>query len=170
MIGPHFSLVFILGIDERIPHSSQAIVTSYEFQCCGTIKEWGAGISSGVFDEFDIKFQVWRPSPTVDRGGCYSLVGENEVTSTRAFPAGIIEQTPSVAQRIVVQPGDVVGFRMEGENLSNDAGVLLESSDLRQTVWYGDVEVGPSNCPYTVDSSRRKSVNLRPLIRISLGK
>ena len=180
---PHFA---DLGDQARITHRNQAIVASYEFQCCGSITEWGADVYSNPIDKhgetpqeiedtliqrFNLQFQVWRPSPTVESDGCYSLVGENSVTSVTLL-GGVIRETPSVAERIVVQPGDVVGFRLEGQYPSANPGIVVDRSYPRETVWYGNIEAGPSSCPYPAGSNRRlrSSTNLGPLITASLSK
>ena len=75
-----------------LPNKTQVIVTSYRFRCCGKITAWltyvrGTNIQNGVYD---ITFQVWRPSPTVQANGCYSLVGENIFTSISLHGGGIM--------------------------------------------------------------------------------
>lgn len=179
------------GNQGRILHRNQAIISSYEFKCCGKITEWGADVYSNpvrdnedddsdsddgnvVTQTFNIQFQVWRPSPTVESDGCYSLVGENRFTSI-SLQTGVIRETPLVPQQIAVQPGDIVGFRLEGEYPSANPGVVLDSSYSNESVWYGNIDgitPGPSNCPYPVGSigRLRTSTNLGPVILASLGK
>ena len=65
-----------------LPSGTQAIVTSYQFNCCGDISAWEAAVfpnggANHARGAYNINFQVWRPSPTVETDGCYSLVGEN---------------------------------------------------------------------------------------------
>ena len=128
--------------------------------------------NNDVIQRFNLQFQVWRPSPTVESDGCYSLVGENSVTSVTLLE-GVIRETPSVAERIVVQPGDVVGFRLEGQYPSANPGVVVDRSYPREAVWYGNIAPGPAaHCPYPVGITRRlrSSTNRGPLITASLGK
>ena len=76
----------------------QAIITTYQFHCCGnawqTFVEPGGQAREG---DYDITFQVWRPSPTVNSDGCYGLVGENAFTriSSPNYDSGLISVTPA---------------------------------------------------------------------------
>ncbi len=65
----------------------QAIITTYRFYCdCVNITSWETYVQPGGRNfyrarGYDITFQVWRLSPTVNSDSCYSLVGENVFTS-----------------------------------------------------------------------------------------
>lgn len=63
------------GSDSRNQHRHQAIIPINKFSCCGNITERGVNLNP---DETNAKFdfipQVWRPFPTVNTTGCYSLV------------------------------------------------------------------------------------------------
>ena len=66
----------------RIHHQHQAIIPSYKFNCCGNITEWGVDLNPMENQaRFSFDFQVWRPSPTLNADGCYSLVNNYIVRS-----------------------------------------------------------------------------------------
>ena len=97
-----------------LPSHSQAIITTYQFGCCGSITAWlthvqpgGGKCKNGAYDIF---FQLWRPSSTMQDSGCYSLVGENRFTSIFFGDDDLVSETPQPSNIISVQPGDVVGY------------------------------------------------------------
>ena len=93
---------------------------------------------------YNLDLQVWRPSPTVQTTGCYSLVGINRFTSVSLTNSGAVV-TPLPQEWIEFQPGDVLGFNMENTN-GDEGGVviLMDSSERRDSgyeteeVWYAD--------------------------------
>ena len=132
---------------ETIPELHQAIIPSYRFTCYGNITEWGVDIlpAGGMHDGFyNLDLQVWRPSPTVQTTGCYSLVGINRFTSV-PLPNQVAEVTPLPQEQIEFQPGDVLGFNLENTG-GDDGGVviLMDSSERgdsgyeTEEVWYAD--------------------------------
>ena len=82
----------------RLPNETQAIITSYKFGCCGNITTWQTyvqGRSSKHQEAYDITFQVWRPSPTLQESRCYSIVGCNRYTSIFLGDDGLVSVTPA---------------------------------------------------------------------------
>ena len=135
---------------------------------------------------FDFILQVWRPSPTVNQDGCYSLVDEFMITSTSIAitpPSDHVARvTPLPAEdQLQFQPGDVLGFYVESHGPSNqDNGVvLLNNTDCGYTselVWYGSISALNSqtgSCPYPVGTSGsvlHSSTRAAPVISISTIK
>ena len=112
---------------------------------------------------FNFDFQVWRPSPTVNQTGCYSLVSNFIVQST-SLPIQpesdhVARVTPSPQDWLQFQPGDVLGFYVESDGTSSDGdnGVVLlnNGSYTSELVWFASVDMTarPSqsgSCPYPV--------------------
>ncbi len=157
----------------------QAIITSYQFDCCGVVTEWRAlveGSGGAHFREqpYTISFQVWRPnSPSpVDTDGCYTMQGTNHF-SPIPLADRIVTGVPLESERIEVQPGDVVGFYLESSR-ENDDGIQFageqddESEYDSESVWYatGTVTGSGLTCPLPVGPGRTlsSSTNLAPLI------
>ena len=110
---------------ETIPELHQAIIPSYRFTCCGNITEWGVDVhpAGGNHDMiYNLDLQVWRPSPTVQTTGCYSLVGINRFTSV-SLTNSVAVVTPLPQEWIEFQPGDVLGFNIENINVNTTFGV-----------------------------------------------
>ncbi len=122
----------------------QAIVPSYYFSCYGNVTMWGACIEPGDNREdelYDIYFQVLRAAPQGPEG-CYDLVGYNCIERgmggvDELQRCIVLEDIPPDDQ-IQVEPGDVVGFRIEHFNNGNasDGGVQLVTDKTDVTVWY----------------------------------
>ncbi len=162
------------------PNPIQAIITSYQFNCCGEITEWRAfveGSGGGHFDNqpYTISFQVWRPSSPspVDTDGCYTLHGSNNFpnipladpdTADRGIVTGVV--LPE-SERIEVQPGDVVGFYLESSRSDSD-GIIYDEYREDESVWYttGQFTGGGLTCPFPVGQGRTLSsfVESAPLI------
>ena len=169
-----------------IPHQHQAVIPSYRFDCCGNITEWEADVHPGGGNHdmvYTLDFQVWRPSPTVENSGCYSLVGNNRFTSVPLVNE-VATVTPLPQERIEFQPGDVLGFYIENTD-RNDGGVviLLDSGEKgdsgyeTEEVWYADVSnavIGNRECLYPVGSQPGRTLNsftnAAPVISMSYGK
>ena len=161
----------------------QAIISSYRFNCCGVITEWGAFVerSGEQFENgtYSISFQVWRPNSVVDN--CYTKTGSNFFqnilldTDTR----GLVRETPLVSERIEVQPGDVIGFNLTNTGRKGkDNGITFaqkfNDDDYRETVWYdtGTITTGSPSCPFPVgiDGTLSSSTNVAPVISVSVCK
>ena len=139
---------------------------------------------NGHQGDYDITFQVWRPSPTVNSDGCYGLVGENEFTrisSPNYINGGRISVTPEPTNIITVQPGDVVGFYVLS-GMGDGDGIQLDTS-FTESVWYhrnnppddslmsrGDLSV----CPFPVGSQSGRilmsSTNAAPMLSVGICK
>ena len=102
-------------VNPRITLHQQAIITSYEFTCCGVITEWGVDVRPGGGrdnGEYTIDFQVWRPSPTTPQDdtlgtGYYSLVGNNRFSAID-LSNNVAQVTPSPQDYIQFRPGIVL--------------------------------------------------------------
>ena len=143
----------------RLPNGRQAIVTSYQFQCCGDITAWQTYVEPGGARHQDgaytIHFQVWRPSPTVGShgAGCYSLVGENRFISITLINRAVSE-TPEPTNIISVQPGDVVGYYVlsSEEDVRYGDGIQMNSDDDSINIYYNEdnggnpISLGPDSC------------------------
>ena len=171
----------------RLPSGSQAIITSYQFGCCGDITAWltyvqpgGGMVRNGVYDIF---FQVWRPSPAVQDNRCYSLVGENRFTSIFLGDGGLVSETPKPSNIISVQPGDVVGyytFSRDDPDNTWSQGIQLETDYTDDIVWYladftpDSITLEATNCPLPVgdgpDSILTSSTNAGPVLTASISK
>ena len=160
---------------ERINRYHQAIIPSYEFQCCGEITEWGVDVQpgGGIDDmEYTLNLQVWRPSPTL--ASRYNLVGNNRFTYI-SLSGGVAEVTPSPQDYIQFRPGDVLGVYVEEARDDYNRGVvvLTDSSFTSELVWQASVASQPVlGCPVSVGSSGDLNTMLRaaPVISISTGK
>ena len=183
---------YVAGDDSvlaRISLHRQAIMPGYKFICddttCGNITEWGVDVYPARGQNqmaYSVDFQVWRPSPTVDDStgtGCYSLVGNNRFTSI-SLSGGVARVTPSPQDYIQFQPGDVLGFYVEGARDFGDGVVLQTAGDnsgARSTVWFASIaptmatsQIG--SCPYSVGSNGVLSSSIRgiaPVISIKTG-
>jgi hypothetical protein len=180
--------------DRRIQHQHQAIIPSYKFNCCGNITEWGVDVNppsyydnNGVWVTvtFDFDFQVWRPSPTVNETGCYSLVDSFMSTSISipsfAEISHVARVTPSPQYSLQFQPGDVLGFYVESHGQGNWPGgdddngvVVLDSADYNnELVWHRHITYLTSqsgSCPYPVGTSGvlNALTNAAPVISIRI--
>ena len=131
---------------------------------------------------FDFDLQVWRPSPTVNETGCYSLVGNFMVTSTSIPPLPEIDHvarvTPLPQDQLQFQPGDVLGFYVEshGTTSDDDNGVVLlnNASYTRELVWHASIATRASqmgSCPYPVGTAGVLNISTRaaPVISLSIA-
>ena len=134
---------------------------------------------------YDIKFQVWRPSPTARQDdACYSLVGENVFKKITFSQGGRVQLSPSPPSNpfILAQPGDVVGYFTESRRNRNQ-GIQLEMHDdySDNTVWYHDFGSGflihrrdGESCQLAVGAGEGKSLrsvtNAAPMIKIHTGE
>ena len=166
----------------RLPSGSQAIITTYQFGCCGDITSWQTYVQPGgglhIFRAYDIFFQVWRPSPTVQSNRCYSLVGENKFTRIFLSNGGLVSETPEPSNIISVQPGDVVGYytfsRLDPDN-SDMEGLQLDRSRPNDNVLFLPYTMGVSTiCEVSVEDGGGRtlisSTNAGPILSVSLSK
>ena len=158
----------------------QAIITSYRFNCCGVITEWGAIVerSGGRHNNgyYTITFQVWRPnSPSpVDTDGCYTMIGSNHFPNIVLDPDRAVRETPLASERIHFQPGDVIGFYLIGTDTDDNGIQFAGDSDndspyTEESVWYITTIIVPGSdpsCSFPVGSSGTlsSSTSLAPLI------
>ena len=167
----------------RIQNQNQAIIPSYKFNCCGKIAAWGVDVNPAQPDAtFDLDFQVWRPSPTVNETGCYSLVGNYVVRSTSISVSPesvhVARVTPSPQDQLKFQPGDVLGFYVESHGTTSDFdnGVVLlnNGSHTSELVYFASIDIAaqPSKsvgCPYPVGTNGvlNSTTRAAPVISIS---
>ncbi len=136
---------------------------SYNFSCYGNVTMWGACILPGgmiLTDLYDIHFQVLRATPQGPEG-CYDLVGSNFILRgmggvDELRRCIVLEDIPP-GDQIRVEPGDVVGFRIEHFRNGDldDGGVQLVTDRTDVTVWYllgVDMAPGPqvTTCRFRV--------------------
>ena len=168
--------------ERRIQHQHQAIIPSYRFNCYGNITEWGVDLNPAEAEAtFDFDLQVWRPSPTVNQTGCYSLVNNFLVRST-SIPVtpevdNVARVTPLPQDRLQFQPGDVLGFYVESHGTTTDDnnGVVLlnNASYTSELAWHASITALTSSagsCPYPVGSTGVLNISTRaaPVISISV--
>ena len=169
----------------RLPNETQSIITSYKFRCCGNITAWqtyvqpGGRMHQGVYD---IYFQVWRPSPTVQENGCYSMVGENRYTRISLGRSGLVSETPEPSNILTVQHGDVVGyFTISRKGINEGIQMLMiDDSQSVNSVWYntttgsGLLNAGAPNCPFPVGTGTDRILasftNAAPVLSVSICK
>ena len=169
----------------RLPLHHQAIITTYSFDSCGNITEWGADVHRADVP-YSLDFQVWRPSPTVNRStgtGCYSLVGDNRFTSA-SLSNGILVVTPSPRDYIMFQPRDVLGFYIRSVSIRPPDeipnGLVIQTSPKRFTselVWYTSISPNVrmlrfDDCPYSVGHKGIlvSSTQAAPVISVGMSK
>ena len=168
----------------RLPSGTQAIITGYTFGCCGNITAWQTYVQpAGKMHirkrVYDIFFQVWRPSPTVQESGCYSMVGENVYSRISLDDDGLVSETPQPSNILTVQPGDVVGYFTLSRMGMRD-GIQLDTSDRIDGVWYhtntnrDPLILGGHDCPFRVGSSSGRNLmsftNAAPILSVSVCK
>ena len=153
-------------------------MTSYKFDCnqtytCGNITAWGVDVFRDSLHRslYVLDFQVWRPSPIT---GCYNLVGNNRFTSVSPS-SGVAVVTPSPQDYVQFQPGDVLGFYVEGASAPTD-GVVILTSPSSELVWYASIAptIASSqngDCPYSVGRSGILNTLIygAPVISVSTG-
>ena len=120
---------------QALPLTSQAIVPTYKFQCCGTVTSWRAYLQPGGKNHrnaYNISFQVWRPSEQLSDH--YSLVQQTVAVPTLTNDGEAI--VPASAGEIVVQPEDVVGFYVQLMR-DGDGGIQLDTTQTGEhNIWY----------------------------------
>ena len=171
--------------DRRIHHKHQAIIPSYKFNCCGNITEWGVDLNPDTESgTFNFIFQVWRPSPTVNITGCYSLVNDffsSSISITSREPVARV--VPPLHNQLQFLPGDVLGFYVEhhvGQSSYNNGVVQLgiDSSHTRlsEFVWHACIDITAAqtsqsgSCPYPIGTSGvlNSLTHAAPVISVSL--
>ena len=169
----------------RLASGVQAIITSYQFHCCGNVTAWQTYVEhrqGSRIGAYGFTFQVWRPSPTVNTDGCYGLVGENRFPSITLGDQGLVSETPEPTNIITVQPRDVVGFFVISHRANTNDGIYLDSNFNEESVWYhrntvDDPLVGiadPAICPHPVGSQTNRvlisSTNAAPILSVDICK
>ena len=167
------------GGDGRILRYHQAIIPSYQFQCCGNISEWGMDLHPANSQDqwtYTLNIQVWRPSATTGSFGIgyYNLVG-NERVAPVSLTAGRALVTPSPGHYVQFWPGDVLGFYVE-EARANDRGVVMITSAVltSELVWHASVTSKEGDClnAYSVGNNGDLNTLTRaaPVISISTSE
>ena len=164
----------------RLPTGSQAIVTSYQFHCCGEILEWGARMQPGGPKHRDgvytVHFQVWRPSPTSSGGSgdgnCYSLVGENRFPGVTLGDDRLLSETPQPTNVISVRPGDVLGYFVSSTDDNDNQGIQLDPDFTNDVIYYADFDA-----PITMGTALvgpggvlSLSTSIAPVVSVSMSK
>ena len=126
----------------------------------------------GLGAKFDFILQVWRPSPTVNVSGCYSLVNDymsREITVTDSpISERVARITPSPQHQLHFQPGDVLGFYVESHGQGDlpggddDNGVVLLNNVYMgytsESVYFASIDATAQtsqsgSCPYSVGTN-----------------
>ena len=168
--------------DNSITRGHQAIIPSYKFDCeqmCGNITKWGVDVhpgGGGHDEEYTLDLQVWRPSPTVDDStgaGQYSLVGNNRFTSI-SLSDQVAIVTPSPQDYIQFQPGDVLGFYVDGKEDRDEYEVVVLVNPSSELVWFASIAptLATSQTTYSIGSSGDLNTSIRaaPVISIGIGR
>ena len=164
------------------PNPVQAIITSYEFHCCGIIAGWAAfvepgggkhnGRNSGV-GAYSVTFQVWRPTPS--DGNRYVKVGESQFENVILDPNSEINEELSSNERLHFQPEDVIGYYLEqnGPDDETNGGLQFDSDFSQETMYYatGNADL-QTECLLEVGSTGdlSMSTNLGPIISLSFSE
>ena len=161
----------------------QAIIPTYKFYCdCVNITSWETYVQPGgrnhQYGVFDITFQVWRPSPTVNSSngyeGCYSLVGENVFTSVTVSEGSFVQLSPTPPSIITAQSGDVVGYYTNSRG-GNDEGIQLErDNDYNENIVLYKMEMDSlrTNNKLSVGPGGALTVSTRaaPMLKVSTSE
>ena len=133
-----------------------------------------------------LDLQVWRPSPTVQSDGSYSLVGNNRFNSV-SLSEGVVKVTPLPQDQIRFSPGDVLGFYVESSRITNsetrgvvtlnDFEVVGDGGFETEEVWYAkltnttllDVD-RPASINVGPNGTLNTFTNAAPVISVSLSK
>lgn len=158
------------GRGTLLPVGIQGLVPSYLFTCGGRVTRWGVAMEGGGGNK--IEMQVWRRRQqregvaSGDREETFELVGSNSIR-----PLGGVKLTylkPDRARQILVKPGDVVGFYLDG-----NPDPLVDNFQLRlDDVQGGVVEYDPTHSPYGTIHRGTLATNLTntaPLITVDVG-
>ena len=162
----------------------QAIITTYKFYCdCVNITSWETYVhpaGPGHNMKYDITFQVWRPSPTVQDNGCYSLVGQNIFTSVILLQSGLVQLTPTPPTNTIItaQSRDVLGYYTKKNGGNPNEGIQLErlNNYNNNIIWWYRSENHPcgNECSLQVgtesDRVLRSSTGAAPMLKISTSK
>ena len=134
---------------------------------------------------YTLDLQVWRPSPTVQLSGCYSLVGSNTFSNiTLVDQVALLTPSPQTHEILYFQPGDVIGFRVLNARLpENGVVVLLDRSVAgdngyeTEELWHADISssiITNAMCPLPVGAEPRRALNTlvraAPVISVSYSK
>ena len=138
----------------------------------------GGNHQDGVYS---ITFQVWRPSPSVDSDGCYSLVGDDIYADIQLIQGedGLVNRILDPSSFISVQPGDVLGYFTLQDN-DEDGGIQHDPEFNMESVWYHTSTVDDpliirgltDLCPFPVgeDAVLRTFSSLGPIFSVDIGK
>ena len=130
---------------------------------------------------YDIYFQVWRPSPTVQENGCYRMVGENRYTRISLGRGGLVSEIPEPSNILTVQHGDVVGYFTISRKGINE-GIQLKNDDSQSvdSVWYETItgsellNAGAPHCPFPVGAGTDRILasftNAAPVLSVNICK
>ena len=150
----------------------QAIIKSYEFQCCGMVKEWAAFVEpGGSFHRgvYTIKFQIWRPTDC----NRYDKAGENTFSFVNLSPSSVINEIPPSNEQLQFQPGDVLGYYLERADNNNNGGLQFDDSFTQEELWYatGSSDLQNENrLDVGTGGDLSISTNLGPIISVSFSE
>ncbi len=154
-------------------------MTSYRFQCCGTITGWQTSVhpAAGGHGVYRIIFQVWRPStPGID-DGCYDTVGQDNYENITPGTGGLVNRTVPQPSELTVQPGDVIGFLVHSTN-DDDNGIQFnqnaEMGYTEEQAWYNEeflMRLSAEKCPFPLGPGQVLSGSIRaaPVLFLDIG-
>ncbi len=169
-----------------LPSGTLAIITTYQFKCCGQIVSWNTYVqpdgNEDVGGHYTVDFQVWRPSSMVETNGCYSMLGYDRYSGILG-DRGLVTKVTKPSQRISFRTGDVVGMLIvRSYNINNSGpkkgGIKLDTTYSEEKVWYHVISKvdrlvpGEKSCPLSVGPGRQlgNSINAAPLLSLQTGK
>lgn len=123
--------------------------------------------------------QVWRPLPPINEAsgtGCYSLVGNQGISSITIPEDGGFTLRPSSRCDIPFQPGDVLGFYIDIPPNSINNNMVIQRALGNNIVWYTENRQLIRRMPpvYLVGNNPpgdlRRSSSVAPAISIAIGK
>ncbi len=166
----------------QLQNIRQIIVTSYQFQCCGTITRWqtyvyplGPNHRDGVYS---IIFQVWRPSTPGADDGCYYMVGQDSYENIVLLEGtgGLVNRTVPQPSQLTVQPGDVVGFFVSALGQNDGSIQFNQNAELgfdEEQAWFNEVFLmtAGDTCPFPIGPGRVLSGSIRaaPVLSLDIG-
>ena len=158
---------------------TQAIVPTYNFNCCANITRWETFVEPGGHghnEEYTIAFQVWRPSASDSE--CYKQVNQNLFSNVILGGSGEVNEEVSPSEYIAVEPGDVVGFYVVSQS-GGDEGIQLKQSEnfMDNVVWFAEavsIFQLSGTCPFRLgdlsSGQLTMSVTGAPMLRVGLCK
>ena len=133
---------------EGLQSGTVAIIPSYNFTCAGYVKEWRAHVERrrNRHDRYEMAFSVWRKTDrcALTKVGENSHVGLAPEVGENGTVLGTVTLHVNEEQRLLVQPGDFVGFQVRhyevdwpsgNETGPGSASVMVDLNKTDVLVW-----------------------------------